>query len=70
MAPSLKSQPHLKMYDWAEENGLSPDDFKIDIGYTLDGNESAHELFVRISRQAKDSQEEEGISRQETERRK
>ena len=38
-----------KMYAWARENHLAVDTFKVDIGYTFDGKESEHDLYVRIA---------------------
>lgn len=37
-----------RMYAWAKDNGLEADEFKLDIGYTADGAEQEHELFVRV----------------------
>ncbi|MCP5051750.1 MAG: GyrI-like domain-containing protein [bacterium] len=37
-----------KMYDWANENTIETGDFKIDIGYTLEGNEQYHDLYIEI----------------------
>lgn len=36
------------MVAWARANGCTLDEFKLDFGYTSDGSESAHELYVKI----------------------
>ena len=36
------------MYAWGERNGLTPGEFKLDIGYTLDGKETEHDLYVGL----------------------
>ncbi len=35
-----------KMYQWAIEEGHPAGEFKIDIGYTVNGNEIEHDLYV------------------------
>lgn len=37
------------MYDWAEQNGVALDAFKLDIGYLPDGTEPCHDLFIRVA---------------------
>ena len=37
-----------KMYQWAEENDLSTDEFKIDRGYLPGMPDSPHDLYIRI----------------------
>ena len=37
-----------EMYKWAEKNGYSTDEFKIDYGYTDKGLEEEHDLYIRI----------------------
>ena len=36
------------IYDWAAEQGLTLGNRKLDIGYTADGGEQPHELYVDI----------------------
>lgn len=36
-----------KMYEWADSAGISTDEFKLDEGYTKDGTEDGHDLFIR-----------------------
>lgn len=36
------------LLDQARENGLDPGDFKLDLGYTPDGSELSHELYVGL----------------------
>lgn len=40
-----------KMYDWAEENRIKAEEFKIDYGYLEDGSETSHDLYVKIASQ-------------------
>lgn len=37
-----------KMHAWADENRYAVDDFKVDIGYTEEGQEQEHDLFIRL----------------------
>lgn len=37
-----------RMYSWARENGHRVGSFKLDIGYTLAGDETTHDLFIRL----------------------
>jgi predicted transcriptional regulator YdeE len=37
------------MYEWAAAQGLALDTFKLDIGYTAKGQESAHDLLIRLA---------------------
>ena len=37
-----------RMYDWAKENRLRAGSFKIDKGYTLEGQAEEHELYIRV----------------------
>ena len=37
-----------KMYQWAEENAYSTDDFKIDYGYSDDDIGEVHDLYLRV----------------------
>lgn len=37
-----------KMYQWAKAQGLEALDFKIDHGYTSDGSEDGHDLYLAI----------------------
>ncbi|MEO7995301.1 MAG: GyrI-like domain-containing protein [bacterium] len=37
------------MYEWAAAQGLALDLFKLDIGYTAKGQESAHDLYIRLA---------------------
>lgn len=37
-----------RMYEWAQRNDHVADEFKLDIGYTLEGTEEQHELFIRL----------------------
>lgn len=37
-----------KMYEWARENGHAAGDFKVDFGYTAEGDERAHDLYVAL----------------------
>ncbi len=47
---SLKEIAHSfgKMYEWAEEQNLKTEDFKLDIGYTPSGKEETHDLYIEI----------------------
>lgn len=36
------------MYRWGEEHGVKLSEFKLDFGYTPNGNESRHELYVGL----------------------
>jgi predicted transcriptional regulator YdeE len=36
------------MYRWAREKGAAAGEFKVDIGYTIDGRERSHDLFVAL----------------------
>ena len=38
----------VRMYQWADDNGHAVDEFKLDIGYTSDGREQEHNLFIRV----------------------
>ncbi|GGX40023.1 GyrI-like domain-containing protein [Saccharospirillum salsuginis] len=37
-----------QIYDWAKANGYNAAEFKLDIGYSANGNETSHELYVAI----------------------
>ena len=37
-----------RMYEWGRKNGVWLDEFKIDSGYTADGSEPYHDLYVRV----------------------
>lgn len=37
-----------KIYQWAEENAYSTDDFKIDYGYSDDDIGEVHDLYLRV----------------------
>ena len=37
-----------QMYQWAAENNLSIDDFKLDCGYTVASHERQHDLYIRV----------------------
>lgn len=37
-----------KMYDWAHEHGYSVGEFKIDKGYTAEGEELEHDLYIGL----------------------
>lgn len=37
-----------KMYDWAREYGHPVGEFKVDIGYTLQGDETEHDLYIGV----------------------
>jgi predicted transcriptional regulator YdeE len=37
------------MYEWAASQGIAVDDFKLDMGYTARGQESEHDLFIRLA---------------------
>ena len=37
-----------RMYDWAKENRVRAGSFKIDTGYTLEGGEQEHDLYIRV----------------------
>lgn len=39
-----------KIYEYARNNGLNADEFKIDRGYTTDDKEHPHDLYVRIEK--------------------
>ena len=39
---------HGEMLAWARANGCSLDEFKLDFGYTKDGSENEHELYVKV----------------------
>lgn len=36
------------MYHWGKEHGVKLSEFKLDFGYTPNGNESRHELYVGL----------------------
>lgn len=38
-----------RMFDWAEQEGLRADAFKLDEGYTQGGAEREHDLYVRVA---------------------
>jgi predicted transcriptional regulator YdeE len=38
-----------RMYEWAVQTGYQVDDFKIDIGYTVNGKTEPHDLYVRLA---------------------
>lgn len=38
-----------RMHAWADENEITTDDFKIDRGYTPGGDETVHDLYVRLA---------------------
>lgn len=37
-----------RMYDWAEQHGHDAGTFKLDVGYTAEGDEREHDLFVGL----------------------
>ena len=37
------------MYEWAAAEGLVADQFKLDMGYTARGQETEHDLFIRLA---------------------
>jgi predicted transcriptional regulator YdeE len=37
------------MYDWAKENGITVDGFKVDKGYAKEGKENEHDLYIRMT---------------------
>lgn len=37
-----------KMYQYGKESGLDLDTMKIDMGYTTSGNESTHDLYIKL----------------------
>jgi len=37
-----------KMYQWAEENGITTDEFKIDRGYLPGLPDSPHDLYIKV----------------------
>lgn len=39
-----------KMYDHAKEKNLPVGDFKLDIGYTPEGKENHHDLFIELQK--------------------
>lgn len=41
-----------RIYAWARESGLRAGEFKLDVGYTQAGDETMHDLFVRIEPRA------------------
>jgi predicted transcriptional regulator YdeE len=38
------------IYDWAAANGFSLGEYKLDIGYSADGTERPHHLYVNVTR--------------------
>lgn len=38
-----------KMYEWAKENGIVAETFKIDRGYLADGSGNSHDLYIKIA---------------------
>lgn len=40
-----------EMLDWAREQGVETSDFKIDVGYTPEGTETRHDLYVGLTPQ-------------------
>lgn len=42
-----------KLYAWGRDEGHELDEFKLDIGYTLEGGERVHDLYVRVAAPAK-----------------
>lgn len=36
------------MYFWADQNGLKLSEFKVDMGYTPDGGEKEHDLYIGL----------------------
>lgn len=38
-----------EMYDWAKGQGVSLGEFKLDMGYTAEGDENIHDLYIRIA---------------------
>lgn len=36
------------METWAQQHGLRPSEFKLDLGYSLAGNEPAHDLYIGL----------------------
>lgn len=42
------AQTFGRMYDWARANRVQLDEFKVDQGYTAEGTEVEHDLYVRI----------------------
>lgn len=37
-----------QMYDWAKANNHNAAEFKLDVGYTANGDEASHELYVAL----------------------
>lgn len=37
-----------KMYDWAHDSEHTAGEFKIDVGYTAEGDESEHDLYIGL----------------------
>jgi predicted transcriptional regulator YdeE len=37
-----------KMYEWGKGQNIRLDEFKLDVGYTAEGNEQIHDLYVRV----------------------
>jgi predicted transcriptional regulator YdeE len=37
------------MYEWAAAQGIGVDQFKLDMGYTAKGQESEHDLYIRLA---------------------
>ncbi len=42
------AESFAKMHAWGSERGHALDAFKLDVGYTLNGGERAHDLYVRV----------------------
>lgn len=42
------AESFAKMYAWGRERGHALDEFKLDVGYTLEGGERTHDLYVRV----------------------
>ncbi|WP_156809580.1 GyrI-like domain-containing protein [Gracilibacillus halophilus] len=42
------SQTFGTMYQYAKEENLPADDMKLDIGYTVEGTETSHDLYIKL----------------------
>lgn len=40
-----------KMYEWGREQGHELGAFKLDVGYTLEGDEREHDLYIQVARE-------------------
>ncbi|WP_244535131.1 effector binding domain-containing protein [Gracilibacillus kekensis] len=38
-----------EMYQYGKDNGIELENMKIDIGYTIQGNETHHDLYIKIT---------------------